>query len=103
VYINTFEAFDELMADICRQKTSSYYSCHSIIFSAFCGSGGHPFGVLIANDDNVVRPFNDRVRARLISYFGVVKNQLAFLCVSNDFGTAPYRVFGDISVFAVKN
>jgi hypothetical protein len=29
VYINTFEAFDELMADICRQKTSSYYSCHS--------------------------------------------------------------------------
>ena len=30
VYINTFEAFDELMADICRQKTSSYYSCHSM-------------------------------------------------------------------------
>jgi hypothetical protein len=29
VYINTFEAFDELMADICRQKTSSDYFCHS--------------------------------------------------------------------------
>jgi hypothetical protein len=25
----TLIAFDELMADICRQKTSLYYSCHS--------------------------------------------------------------------------
>jgi hypothetical protein len=33
VYINTFEAFDELMADICRQKTSSAYFCHSKAFS----------------------------------------------------------------------
>ena len=28
LYINTFKAFDELMANICRQKTSSDYFCH---------------------------------------------------------------------------
>ena len=27
LYINTIKAFDELMANICRQKTSSDYSC----------------------------------------------------------------------------
>ena len=29
LYINTIKVFDELMANICRQKTSSDYSCHS--------------------------------------------------------------------------
>ena len=29
MYINTIKVFDELMANICRQKTSSDYSCHS--------------------------------------------------------------------------
>jgi len=28
LYINTIKAFNELMANICRQKTSSNYSCH---------------------------------------------------------------------------
>ncbi len=32
MYINTIKAFDELMANICRQKTSSDYSCHPKVF-----------------------------------------------------------------------
>ena len=28
LYINTIKAWSELMANICRQKTSSDYSCH---------------------------------------------------------------------------
>ncbi|MBR4061629.1 MAG: hypothetical protein IKK01_01050, partial [Clostridia bacterium] len=28
LYINTIKAFNELMANICRQKTSSDYYCH---------------------------------------------------------------------------
>ena len=28
LYINTIKAFNELMANICRQKTSSDYFCH---------------------------------------------------------------------------
>ena len=40
LYINTIKAFNELMANICRQKTGSGYSCHPTSRAAVCRTRG---------------------------------------------------------------
>ena len=47
LYINTFEAFNELMADICRQKTSSDYFCHPTVILSVVRDRGKVMHMII--------------------------------------------------------
>ena len=66
LYINTIKAWSELMANICRQKTSSDYSCHP-------NKKG-------AQNENLIHAFKSR-NDRVVGDFGV--DQPRYAAVDN--------------------